>query len=82
MIKADKDSRAELCRDLQGRFQAAAIAPAATRQASYNLRRFFAIDACHTKSQFPMMLMIFCGLDSNDNVLLLAWALVPTENEY
>jgi hypothetical protein len=64
-----------------GAFLAACIAPAAAISASYRLRRFFAIDACHTKSQFPMMLMIVCGIDANDNVLPLSWALVPTENE-
>ena len=64
-----------------GAFEAVCVAPAATVSASYRLRRFFAIDACHTKSQFPMMLMIVCGLDANNNVLLLSWALVPTENE-
>jgi hypothetical protein len=64
-----------------GTFLAACVAPAAAISASYRLRRFFAIDACHTKSQFPMMLMIACGIDANDNVLPLSWALVPTENE-
>ena len=28
-----------------------------------------------------MMLLIICGIDANDNVLPLSWALVPTENE-
>ena len=54
----------------------------AIRQASYNLCRFFATDACHIKSQFLIMLMIFYSLDSINNILLLAWALVSTKNEY
>jgi transposase-like protein len=28
-----------------------------------------------------MMLMVACGIDANDHVVPLAWALVPTENE-
>ena len=64
-----------------GAFEAVCVAPAIIILASYRLRRFFAIDACHTKSQFPMILMIVCGINANDNMLLLLWALVPTENE-
>jgi zinc finger SWIM domain-containing protein 3 len=71
-IKWDKET---------GAFLAVCVAPSATISASYRLRRFFAIDACHTKSQFPMMLMIVCSIDANNNVLPLLWALVPTENE-
>ena len=33
-----------------GAFLAVCVAPAATISASYRLRCFFAIDACHTKS--------------------------------
>ena len=28
-----------------------------------------------------MMLLIACGIDANDKVVPLAWALVPIENE-
>ena len=53
-------------------FLAVAITPAAIRAASGILRRFFAIDACYIKSQFPMMLMIACSIDVNDNVIPLS----------
>ena len=49
--------------------------------ASYRLMYFFAINTYHTKSQFPMMLMIICDINTNNNVLPLLWALVPTENK-
>jgi hypothetical protein len=64
-------------------FQAVSFAPAVLRWAFRNecLRPFTAIDACHTKSKFCMMLMLCVGIDANDNVLPLAWALVPTENQ-
>ena len=40
-----------------------------------------ALDACHTRSKFRMMLIVAVGIDANDNVLLLSWALVPIENK-
>src|SRR5262245_28001345 len=45
------------------------------------MRKFTALDACHTKSKYSMILMIAVGIDANSNVLPLAWALVPTESE-
>ena len=81
LLEADQNNVSQITYDDSGAFLAVAIAPAATRSASGRLRRFFAIDACHIKSQFPMMLLIICGIDANDNVLPLSWALVPTENE-
>ena len=57
------------------------VAPAATVSASHRLRRLFAINASYAKSQFPIILIIVYSIDTNDNVLLLSWALVPTENE-
>lgn len=55
-------------------FQAVAFAPAVLRQAFRNecLQPFTAIDACHTKSKFRMMLMLCVGIDANDNVLPLS----------
>jgi len=64
-----------------GRFEAAAFALSATINACWNIRRFVALDACHTKSKYPIMLMIAVGIDVNDNAIPLAWALVPTESE-
>jgi hypothetical protein len=64
------------------RFQSIVICPSATRYASRFFRRFFGFDATHTKSKYCQMLMIMAGIDANGNILPLAWALVPTENEY
>ena len=77
LTDADKHNASLLVYDDSGAFLAIAIAPAAIRDSSGCLRRFFAIDACHTKSKFPMMLMIAYGIDANDNVIPLSWALVP-----
>ena len=43
--------------------------------------RGFTIDGTHTKSRYQMILSIACGIDANSNVVLLAWALVPAEDE-
>jgi hypothetical protein len=47
-------------------------APSTTINACRNIRRFVALDACYTKSKYPMMLMIAVGIDANDNVIPLA----------
>ena len=73
LIEADKENVSQILWDKEtGAFIAVSIAPVAIKVASYILRRFFAIDACHTKSQYPMILMIACGINANDNVLPLS----------
>jgi hypothetical protein len=62
-------------------FQAAAFAPSTTIHAHRFLQNFIALNACHTKSKYPMTLMIAVGIDVNDNAIPLAWALVPTESK-
>lgn len=64
-----------------GRFEAVAFALSATINACQNIWKFIALDACHTKSKYPMTPMIAVGIDANDNVIPLSWAFVPTENE-
>ena len=62
-------------------FQAAAFAPAPLKRTFRWIRKFVVLDACHTRSKFRMVLIIAIGIETNDNTLLLSWALVPTENE-
>jgi hypothetical protein len=71
---ADTDNRAlgRLSYDDKGCFQAAAFAPSATINACQHIRMFIALDACHTKSKYLMMLMIAVGIDANDNAILLS----------
>jgi hypothetical protein len=56
------------------------FAPAGLSKAGKHLRPFTAIDGTHTKSQYRMMLLVACGIDANNHVVPLAWALVPIEN--
>jgi transposase-like protein len=82
MADTDNGSLGKLEYDEEtGHFQAAAFAPSATIHAHQFLRNFVAFDACHTKSKYPMTLMIAVGIDANNNAIPLAWALVPTESE-
>jgi hypothetical protein len=69
-------------RDAEKHFQAFIIAPTACREAVRKMRGFFGFDATHTRSKYPMMLYIVAGLDANDQIIPLAWALVPTEDGY
>jgi hypothetical protein len=55
-----------------GAFKAAAFAPQAIIKAHAYLRQFWAINACHTKSQYRIMLMICYSIDANSNILPVA----------
>jgi hypothetical protein len=55
-----------------GRFEAAAFAPSAAINACRNIRKFVALDACHTKSKYLIMLMIVVRIDANNNAIPLA----------
>jgi hypothetical protein len=69
-------------RDADNHFAAVFIAPTACRNAVRNIRGYFGFDATHTRSKYPKMLCICCSLDANDQIVPLAWALVPTENDF
>jgi hypothetical protein len=72
LVALDPKNQSALAIDEEDRFEAAAFAPAAMKQAFQWLRPFIALDACHTRSKFRMMLMIAVGIDANDNVLPLS----------
>jgi hypothetical protein len=45
------------------------------------LRPFYALDGTHTRSRYNLTLLIAVGIDAEDRILPLAFALVPRENE-
>ena len=45
------------------------------------MRRFFAADGTFLKGRFIQQLLLTVGIDSNGNSLVLAWAIVKSENE-
>ena len=65
-----------------GHFEAVFFMPSGLWSAQWYMRPFVGLDGAHTKSRFRMQLLIACGIDANDEVLPIAWALVPIENEY
>ena len=64
-----------------GHFQAAFFAPAGLRHAQKKLQPFIGIDGTHTGSRFRITLLIAGGIDANEEILPLAWALVLIESE-
>lgn len=68
--------------DQTSAFQAIFIALGALRNAVPHLRHFFALDGTYTRSKYRMILAVTVGIDANDNVLPICWALIPRENEY
>ena len=73
---------AQLKLSQRGNFKAVFFCPAGCIQAASQLRLFFAVDGTHTRSKYRMQLLITCGIDTNNNGVPLAWALVPIEDEY
>ena len=63
-------------------FQAIFIALGPLRQAIRYLRHFLAVDGTYTRSKYRMILTVAVGIDANDEVLPVCWALMPQENEY
>ncbi|KAF7181442.1 hypothetical protein CNMCM7691_000660 [Aspergillus felis] len=55
------------------------IAPAATLNAYTHCRRFLTIDCAPWKTKWDFSLLVAATLDANDQVLPLAWAVVPDE---
>jgi hypothetical protein len=80
--RADIEAWLAIKRDSENHFQAFFVSPGACRKGSWYMRRYFGFDATHTHSKYPQMLMICCGLDANEQIVPLAWGLVPTENGY
>jgi hypothetical protein len=51
------------------------------RATLYTLRPFYALDSTYTRSRYNITLLLAVGIDAEDNILPLAWALVPGESE-
>src|SRR3979490_637642 len=64
-----------------GRFEAIFVMLGPIRSTLNTLRPFYALDGTHTRSRYNITLLIAVGIDAEDRILPLAWALVPIENE-
>jgi len=63
------------------RFEALFIMFRAVRATLSCLRPFYALDGTHTRSRYNLTLLLAVGIDAEDRVHPLAFALVPIENE-
>jgi hypothetical protein len=63
-----------------GHFQAAFFAPVGLRNAGRFVQSLVGINGTHTGSKFRMTLLVAMCIDANDEILPMAWALVPIES--
>ena len=63
------------------RFEAIFVMLGSIRATLSTLRPFYALDGTHTRSRYNLTLLIAVGIDAEDRILPLAFALVPVENE-
>ena len=63
------------------RFQRLFISPAASRHLFRGSPKFVTADGTFTKSKFRQTLLFAVGIDGDNHVILLAWALVESENQ-
>jgi hypothetical protein len=63
------------------RFIRVFICPHQSRGSWLHLRRFIAADGTFLKGRFIQQLLLAVGIDANGNTLILAWAVVESENE-
>jgi transposase-like protein len=45
------------------------------------IRRFVTVDSTFLKGRFIQQLLLAVGIDANSNTLILAWAIIKSENE-
>jgi hypothetical protein len=61
------------------RFQALLVLPFACLRAFRHVRKYFTLDGAHLSSAYGGVLLTAAGLDGNDQIILLGWAIVPQE---
>lgn len=62
-------------------FLAAAVLPTASLLAWHLNRKFLVFDGAHCSSKFGGILLIATTIDPDEETLILAWALVPSESQ-
>lgn len=80
-IKAPRaHTNLEICLQTN-RFLRIFICPRQSRDSWIHMRRFVAVDGTFLKGRFIQQLLLAVGIDANGNTLILAWAIVESENE-
>jgi hypothetical protein len=79
--KVDPCGRHEIEIDeVTSRFQRLFIGPSASRTVFSHVPKYIACDGTFTKTEFRQTLLFASCIDSNDEISVLAWALVESEN--
>jgi hypothetical protein len=80
-IKASRaHTNLEIC-PRTNRFQRIFICPRQSKGSWHHMRRFVGVDGTFLKGRFIQQLLLAVGIDANGNTLILAWAVVESENE-
>lgn len=86
LVKVDSDTIAKLKTQEEfssdtpdSRFHSIFVAPGSARQAFTRMRPFIAVDGTFTKNRFIQILLLSVGMDAQDQLIILAWAVVPNE---
>jgi hypothetical protein len=79
--KADERTYIQLKTTHDNRFEALFVILRSIRSQRRCLQAFYALDGTYTRSQYNLILLIVVGIDAEDRILPLTWALVPSENE-
>ena len=61
-------------------FQRVFICPHESQVSFHHMRKFMAVDGTFLKTQFGQILLLAVGIDANGKNLILAWAIVESEN--
>ncbi|KAE8222276.1 hypothetical protein CF326_g8408 [Tilletia indica] len=64
-----------------GKFHSAFLASGAAKKAWEHCKPFVAVDGTFTKNRFNMVVLLAATMDADSNLVILAWALVPTESQ-
>lgn len=67
--------------EVDGQFLRCFIAPGPARNAFGHCRKFVAIDGTATKECFIQTLLLAIAMDAENQLVVLAWAVVPSESE-
>ena len=82
LARADSTGRFLLdTEDVTWKFQRLFVCPSSSRTIFCYCPKFIACDGTFTKARFRQILLFAATIDGNDEIVLLAWAIVESENE-
>ena len=79
LARADREGRFSLDReDVSWKFHRLLVCPSSSREIFRHCPKFIACDGTFTKAQFRQILFFAATIDGNDEIVLLAWAVVES----